>query len=152
MVTYVAMADALEFMEYDQSTSAEKDEFYKNPWIRFEGIECNFFTPCNDDSREWDTNQDAAGWWQRVWGAAAATAAAAVMEEAAKAIAAAKAMAAAAAMAAVAATEAVAAMEAAAVMEEAVKAMAAAGLFRNDVASREQDERVREIKAEAYDA
>jgi hypothetical protein len=62
MVTYVAMADALEFMEYDQSTSAEKDEFYKNPWIRFEGIECNFFTPCNDDSREWDTNQDAAGW------------------------------------------------------------------------------------------
>ncbi len=75
-----------------------------------------------------------------------------MMEEAAKAIAAAKAMAAAAAMAAVAATEAVAAMEAAAVMEEAVKAMAAAGLFRNDVASREQDERVREIKAEAYDA
>ncbi len=64
LVSYTTMADALEFMEYKQSTPNERELYRLHPWIDMDAsssiTRANHLAQClpADDSSKWDSDQD----------------------------------------------------------------------------------------------
>ena len=64
LVTYTVMSDALEFMEYAQSTSEERELRRLHPWINMDAsssiTRANHLAHClpDDDSSTWDSDLD----------------------------------------------------------------------------------------------